>query len=247
MKRSSSVSIESSSLYTASNNSNNSNKSSKRLRLENEIFSKSIKDIEKMFTVDNFNKSNTITNNITSNANHIGSPINHGSVTSTILTSVNSANNHIIKKPVTATAAPIASKKAHCNCVLLEDNDIHHYLSNTNTSCNYMDLKYDCINLAFLSSAPSSVDQPKYANINDSCYFTKRPCNDQNLVIPILPSQAKTTTMQHSTPRNIFDLDMDITDVVDLEEEIDKLSFIIATKNNLERDLNLIDQLILRS
>lgn len=187
-----------------------------------------------MFTIDNFKNENNFVNN---------QAVNQGSIASTTLTSVNSHHHHIKTKQPT----PVVVAKHDCNYSYV-DSDVHQYLTSQHGASNHQHLKYDCINLSFLASAsPSVAAHPKYANINDSCYFSKASCfehkgNTQG-AIPILPSQSK---MVQQPTKSM--MDMSIDDVVDdeLDDAFDtKLHFITFNKNNLERDLNLIDQLIL--
>lgn len=163
------------------------NKSSKRIKLEKEIFSKSIKDIEQMFNLsydddDEEKKRKVLSRN--------SSPSNNSN---------NSAQFNRLDLPA-------------------------------GTGLQKTSFHYDCVNLSFmLSDTGSEYEECK-------------------LKVPVLPSSSfipgQLPPLVTALPRTVL-LDLnDDDDVDDYKFELDLNSYL--PRLNLEKDLNMIDQMFMR-
>ena len=105
-------------------------KSSKRLKLENEIFSTSIQDIEKMFSEEITTTTTTVT-------------------TTTTTTTDTSVSPELLFPPNKQLAPPVRITR---NTTSYNSPDSCQYLDNIIPSTSF---NYDCINMSFLEPSPS--------------------------------------------------------------------------------------------
>ncbi|KAK6462711.1 hypothetical protein DFJ63DRAFT_313840 [Scheffersomyces coipomensis] len=266
-----SISTTSNNININNNNNNNTiptstnsppiNKSLKRVKLEHEIFSTSIKDIELMFNpITIIDHQSLQKDQYKFNFNYKSSSQPKVLPTHNIINNNNSTNNMIVPK-YTTMARSSNVNTVHDNSTILNA------------------LKYDCINLSLLSSISSASisdeeeeeedeeeeeeEEEEFDEDDDDQFI-----DNTKVAIPILPSQTKSVNNSlnnslwqqsnihnHSVAQlinfelNYLPLEMTGDDLYDDEDEVNDVSLrrdlIRLRKFSLESDLNRIDEMIL--